>query len=127
MGGLSILIDPMLGPDTTPIAPMPTKRFYENTLDIIDDFPEIDLLLLTHDHYDHLDYASMQKLKHKTKRYFVAMGVKRHLVKWGVAADLITEFDWWDKQDIGPLTITFERVGTQEFALDFVHLASTQP
>ncbi len=107
MGGLSILIDPMLGPDTTPIAPMPTKRFSENTLDIIDDFPEIDLLLLPHDHYDHLDYASMQKLKHKTKRYFVAMGVKRHLVKWGVAADLITEFDWWDKQDIGPLTITF--------------------
>ena len=42
----NILIDPMLGPDTTPIAPFPTKRFSENTLKLIDDFPEIDLLLV---------------------------------------------------------------------------------
>lgn len=107
MEGKTILIDPMLGPDTTPIAPMPTKRFSENTLDFIDDFPEIDLLLLTHDHYDHLDYASIQKLKHKTKRYFVALGVKRHLVQWGVAPDLISEFDWWQKRDFGTINITF--------------------
>jgi hypothetical protein len=75
----TILIDPMLGPNASPIGPVTTRRFSENTLDLIDNFPEIDLLLLTHDHYDHLDYDSIQKLKAKTKRYFVAMGVKRHL------------------------------------------------
>lgn len=107
MAGKTILIDPMLGPDTTPIAPIPTKRFSENTLELIDDFPEIDLMLITHDHYDHLDYDSIQKLKHKTKRYFVALGVKRHLVSWGVEADLITEFDWWQTGDFGPIKITF--------------------
>ena len=82
MSGKNILIDPMLGPDTTPIAPMANKRFSNNTLGLIDVFPEIDLMLITHDHYDHLDYASIQKLKHKTKQYFVAIGVKRHLVSW---------------------------------------------
>ncbi|MEM8894725.1 MAG: MBL fold metallo-hydrolase, partial [Bacteroidota bacterium] len=46
----TILIDPMLGPNASPIAPFATKRYSENTLDLIDDFPSIDLLLMTHDH-----------------------------------------------------------------------------
>ncbi|MCB0628965.1 MAG: MBL fold metallo-hydrolase [Saprospiraceae bacterium] len=107
MQGKNMLIDPMLGPDTTPIAPTTTKRFSENTLSLIDDFPEIDLILLTHDHYDHLDYASIQKLKHKTGRYFVALGVKRHLVSWGIAPDKITEFDWWETRNLDNIEITF--------------------
>lgn len=107
LSGKTILIDPMLGSDTTPIAPSTNKRFSENTLLLIDDFPEIDLIILTHDHYDHLDYDSIQKLKHKTKKYFVALGLKRHLVRWGVDADLITEFDWWNDQMFGDIKITF--------------------
>ncbi len=107
MKGKTLLIDPMLGNDTTPIAPIANKRFSENTLSLIDDFPEIDLVLLTHDHYDHLDYDSIQKLKHKTKKYFVALGVKRHLVRWGVSPDLITEFDWWEDKKLEDINITF--------------------
>ncbi len=107
MDGKTILIDPMLGPNTTPIAPIASKRFSENTLDLIDAFPEIDLILITHDHYDHLDYASIQKLKTKTKQFFVSMGVKRHLVSWGVQADIIQEFDWWQSRDFGNIRIHF--------------------
>lgn len=107
LSGLTILIDPMLGPDAAPIAPIQTKRFSPDTLQLIDDFPEIDLLLLTHDHYDHLDFASIDKLKHKTKRYFVALGVKRHLVHWGIDPALISEFDWWDHDTLGDIAITF--------------------
>ena len=107
IGGKTILIDPMLGPNTTPIAPMATKRFSENTLELIDQFPPIDLVLLTHDHYDHLDYASIQRLQSKTSHFLVALGVKRHLVRWGVAADSITEMDWWDSRDFDELKITF--------------------
>jgi L-ascorbate metabolism protein UlaG (beta-lactamase superfamily) len=103
----TILIDPMLGPNTTPIAPTANKRFSENTLDLIDDFPEIDLVLMTHDHYDHLDLASIQKLNGKVKQFFVAMGVKRHLVSWGIAADSITEFDWWQTQNFNGIDISF--------------------
>jgi len=107
MSGKTLLIDPMLGGDTTPIAPIANKRFSENTLLLIDEFPEIDLVLLTHDHYDHLDFDSIQKLKPKTKKYFVALGVKRHLVRWGISPDLISEFDWWDTEKLEDINITF--------------------
>jgi L-ascorbate metabolism protein UlaG (beta-lactamase superfamily) len=104
---LTILIDPMLGPNASPIAPVTTRRFSDNTLDLIHDFTDIDLLLLTHDHYDHLDLASIELLKSKTKKYYVALGVKRHLVSWGISPDLITEFDWWDQQKFNSIDITF--------------------
>lgn len=107
INGKTILIDPMLGPDTTPIAPFPTKRFSKNTLSLIDDFPPIDLVVLTHDHYDHLDYVSMQKLIPKVKQFYTALGVKRHLVSWGVAPDLVTEFDWWQSKEFSDIKITF--------------------
>lgn len=107
MNNKTILIDPMLGNDTSPIAPFATKRFSENALNVIDDFPEIDLLILTHDHYDHLDLDSIEKLKPKVKQYFVALGVERHLVKWGIPEAKITEFDWWDMQTFADISITF--------------------
>jgi L-ascorbate metabolism protein UlaG (beta-lactamase superfamily) len=107
MLGKTLLIDPMFGPDAAPIAPFAAKRFSENTLDLIDQLPEIDLVLLTHDHYDHLDYASIQKLAGKVKQYFVALGVKRHLVRWGIPDELITEFDWWDQQTFGEMVIHY--------------------
>ncbi len=107
INNINILIDPMLGPDASPIAPTKTKRFSKNTLDIIHDLPEIDLMLITHDHYDHLDYESIQRLKNKTKNYFVSFGVKRHLVSWGIKEDLIKEFDWWDKRLFQGIEITF--------------------
>ena len=107
MNNKTILIDPMLGSDTTPIAPFGNKRFSKNSLDLIDDFPQVDLILFTHYHYDHLDFDSIQMLKHKTKKYFVALGLKRHLIRWGVQADLITEFDWWNDTMLEDIQITF--------------------
>lgn len=105
--GKTILIDPMLGPDSSPIAPFKTKRFSENTLSIIDELPHIDLLLLTHDHYDHLDLDSIEKLRPKVSQYFVALGCARHLIKWGVEESGIKEFDWWDQQNFEGIDITF--------------------
>ncbi len=105
--GKTLLIDPMLGPNAAPIAPFPVKRFSENSLEVIDTLPPIDLVLMTHDHYDHLDYASIQRLKSKTRHYFVALGVKRHLMRWGISAEQITEFDWWDQQVFEEISITF--------------------
>ncbi len=107
IGGKNLLIDPMLGDDTTPIAPTKSKRFSGNTLEIIDQLPRIDAILFTHDHYDHLDYDSMVKLKDKVDTYFVALGVGRHLERWGVPADQIQEFDWWDETEFGGVHLTF--------------------
>ncbi|MFT7233440.1 MAG: L-ascorbate metabolism protein UlaG (beta-lactamase superfamily) [Cyclobacteriaceae bacterium] len=107
MNNQTILIDPMLGPNASPIAPFKTKRFSEKSLDIIDELPTIDLLLLTHDHYDHLDMDSMMKLIPKVKKYFVALGCARHLIKWGTQPELINEFDWWDDAIFQDIKITF--------------------
>lgn len=105
--GLNVLIDPMLGPNAAPISPVAVKRFSKDTLKLIDDFPPIDIVLLTHDHYDHLDYASMKRLIPKVKHFYVALGCKRHLTSWGVEEERVTEFDWWDTQDIEGLRFTF--------------------
>jgi L-ascorbate metabolism protein UlaG (beta-lactamase superfamily) len=103
----TILIDPMFGDNCSPIAPFPTKRFSENTIDIIETLPEIDLIMLSHDHYDHLDLASIEKLKSKTKLFWVALGVKRHLVRWGIEESRIVEFDWWDEKQFEGIAITY--------------------
>ena len=105
VGGKTILIDPMLGPDASPIAPMSVKRFSKNSLDLVDDFPEIDILLMTHDHYDHVDLASFEKLQPKVKKYVTTLGTGRHYEDWGVAKQDITEMDWWDTLEIEGLTI----------------------
>lgn len=107
INGKTLLIDPMLGPDAAPIAPFKSKRFSDNTLSLIEQFPDIDLVLLTHDHYDHLDLASMELLIPKVKEFYVALGCKRHLTKWGVNEKLIKEFDWWDNTNFEGIEITF--------------------
>lgn len=103
----NILIDPMLGPNAAPISPFAVKRFSENTLSIINTLPEIDLVMISHDHYDHLDYDSIRQLKDKSKRFYTALGVGRHLVKWGVDESNITEFDWWNEHTINDIRISF--------------------
>ncbi len=107
LSGKNILVDPMFGPDASPIGPLRTSRFSENTLDLIDDLPALDLILLTHDHYDHLDYASIRKLKDKTRSFWVALGTKRHLVKWGISHTKVREFDWWEEGELDGHRIIF--------------------
>ncbi len=107
INGKNLLIDPMFGPDTTPIAPMANKRFSKNTLAVIEELPPIDAVLITHDHYDHIDYASIQQIKGKVDTYFVSLGSARHLIKWGIDTAKITEFDWWDTINFHGIDLTF--------------------
>jgi L-ascorbate metabolism protein UlaG (beta-lactamase superfamily) len=107
MGGKNLLIDPMFGHDASPVGPKRTERFTDSTLKIIDELPFIDAVLITHDHYDHLDYDSFVKLKGKVGHYFVPLGVKRHLLVWEIDEDQITELDWWQSSNLGNVVMTF--------------------
>ena len=107
LANTTIFIDPMLGPNAAPISPFSERRFSDGTLDIISKLPDLDLVVLSHDHYDHLDYESIRKLEGKTKMFFTALGVGRHLGKWGVDAGRITECDWWEDRVFGDIRITF--------------------
>lgn len=107
IGGKNLLVDPMLGPDTSPIAPMTTKRFSENSLAVIDSLPKIDAILYTHDHYDHIDLKSVKKLMPKVDKWFVGKGIGRHLERWKIPSSNITEFDWWQELEIEGVKITY--------------------
>lgn len=97
MDGKNILIDPMFGEVPAPHPLLGANRFYENLPIAIEKLPEIDAVLISHDHYDHLDYESIKKLKNKVKLFYVPLGVGVHLEAWGVAKESITELDWWQE------------------------------
>jgi L-ascorbate metabolism protein UlaG (beta-lactamase superfamily) len=94
--GLTVFIDPMLGDVPAPHPFLGAKRFQKELPIEIDSLPKIDVVLISHDHYDHLDYGSIVKLKDKVGQFYVPLGIKAHLTSWGVDASKITEFDWWE-------------------------------
>lgn len=95
--GQNILVDPVLSERPSPISFIGTKRFKGTDFIKAEDFPELDVVLITHDHYDHLDYEAILKLKDKTNRFIVSLGVGSHLEHWGVPASKITELSWGEE------------------------------
>jgi L-ascorbate metabolism protein UlaG (beta-lactamase superfamily) len=101
----TILLDPMLGKAPSPIPSIGSKRFGDSLPAEITDLPHIDAVIISHDHYDHLDYPSVAKLKDKVSMFFVPLGIGAHLERWGIAPDHITELDWWEESIYHGLTI----------------------
>lgn len=100
-----ILVDPMLGPIASPVSFAGSKRYTGDLLNMIDKMPPINAVFITHDHYDHLDYPSIRKLKDKVGHFFVPLGVSNHLIRWGVPKEKITELNWWDETEFQGLTV----------------------
>lgn len=102
--GLRILIDPAL------TAAFPVQGFYEPFRGAgvyrPDDMPEADLLIITHDHYDHLDFRTISALRGKVKHAAMPLGVGAHFERWGWEEDRITELDWWESARFAGLTLT---------------------
>lgn len=101
-----ILIDPMFGDVPAP-HPWLGRSRYSNGLPIeIEKLPQIDAIIMSHDHYDHLDYGSIVRLKEKTKEFYMPLGVGAHFRKWGVPDERIHELDWWDEIELDSLKFT---------------------
>jgi L-ascorbate metabolism protein UlaG (beta-lactamase superfamily) len=96
INGKHILVDPVFCGHASPF-PFTTKSFEGTDIYTVEDLPAIDLLLISHDHYDHLDYKTVQQLIPKTKMVCTSLGVASHLQYWGFDSKKITEFDWWDE------------------------------
>lgn len=93
LSGKRILIDPVFSSYASPFAFL-NKAFDGNYPWQAANMPDIDLLIISHDHYDHLDYATIKGLLPKIKRAVVPLGVGSHLRYWGMKDEIVTEADW---------------------------------
>jgi L-ascorbate metabolism protein UlaG (beta-lactamase superfamily) len=105
LDGKILLLDPMLGIAPSPFPQFGGKRYSKKLPIEIEQLPQIDAVLISHDHYDHLDYGSIKKLKDKVNHFFVPLGVGAHLERWGVDPKKISEHDWWDEVEYEGLTL----------------------
>ncbi|MGI9284285.1 MAG: MBL fold metallo-hydrolase [Pseudomonadales bacterium] len=104
MDGKRILLDPVLSEYASPFQFAGPRRFHAPPIK-----PEmlknIDAVLLSHDHYDHLDMATVKHLSGQGTAFFVPLGIGAHLERWDVPASQIKEMDWWDERRLGDITI----------------------
>ncbi len=99
VNGKRILFDPMLSKYASPF-PGFVKRFKNSILFNESDYErlgKIDAIIISHDHYDHLDYTTISSLMDNTDKFYVPLGVGSHLRKWEVEDSKITEADWWEE------------------------------
>jgi L-ascorbate metabolism protein UlaG (beta-lactamase superfamily) len=105
IAGKTLLLDPMLGHTPSPI-PFTGSRRYSGQLPFeLGELPAIDAVIISHDHYDHLDYGSIQRLKSIVQRFIVPLGVGAHLESWGVPKSAIEEHGWGDAFEYGGLKL----------------------
>jgi L-ascorbate metabolism protein UlaG (beta-lactamase superfamily) len=93
--GKRILVDPVFSGNASPI-PGTVKAFDGTDIYTIEELPDIDYLFISHDHYDHLDYETVIKLRQKTKKVICGLGVGSHFELWGYDPSMIAEGNWND-------------------------------
>lgn len=100
LDGKRILVDPVFSGNASPI-PGTVKAFKGTDRYKVEDLPEIDYLIISHDHYDHVDYETLLKLKDKTKKVICGLGVGADFEDWGYPLANILEKDWDETIDFG--------------------------
>lgn len=101
--GKTLLLDPMFGDASSPFPLFNSKRYSGAFSLEREDLQEIDAIIISHNHYDHLNYKSIMRLKDRAKHFYVPTGVAQYLIKWGVSPSKISEHNWWDE-------ITFDNI-----------------
>ncbi|KAF1018815.1 MAG: hypothetical protein GAK30_03476 [Paracidovorax wautersii] len=105
LAGRRILIDPVFSVNAAPI-PGANVAFEGTSLYSAQDMPDIDALLISHDHYDHLDYPTVTALRDKVAMVIVGLGVGAHFERWGYDLDKVREADWHEAVTLpGDLTV----------------------
>jgi L-ascorbate metabolism protein UlaG (beta-lactamase superfamily) len=103
LDGLRFLLDPVFAERVSPL-PVGPRRFHPPPIALAD-LPAIDAVLISHDHYDHLDMDTVRHLARRGSRFFVPLGIGAHLERWGVPAAQIEEFAWWQERLLGSIRI----------------------
>ncbi|MDR6860897.1 MBL fold metallo-hydrolase [Variovorax guangxiensis] len=101
LGGQRILIDPVFSANAAPV-PWAVQAFEGTSIYTAEDMPQIDVLLITHDHYDHLDYRSILALQSKVRQVLTGLGMGSHFDAWGYKAGIVREADWNETVEQSP-------------------------
>ncbi|MES3003663.1 MAG: MBL fold metallo-hydrolase [Pseudomonadota bacterium] len=101
--GLRILMDPVFAQRVSPL-PVGPGRFHPPPIALAD-LPRIDAVLISHDHYDHLDMDTVRHLARRGSKFYVPLGIGAHLERWGVPTTQIEEMEWWQERAVGSARI----------------------
>ncbi|MCY1066152.1 MBL fold metallo-hydrolase [Nannocystis sp. RBIL2] len=115
IGGVRILTDPVWGERASPLGFAGPKRFQPVPVPIAA-LADVDVVLISHDHYDHLDYPTIQALVRTPVPFVTSLGVGAHLEAWGVPASRITELDWWESARIPGSDVVVTAAPSQHFS-----------
>ena len=113
--GVRVLTDPVWGPRASPSQWAGPKRFQPVPVHIRA-LPSLDVVVLSHDHYDHLDYPSIRALARMDVPFVTSLGVGAHLEAWGVPARRIVELDWWESYALPEVDLTVTAAPSQHFS-----------
>ena len=102
--GARFLLDPVWSERPTPLNGVGPARWYPPVI-ALDQLPHIDAVLISHDHYDHLDMPTVVALAQLGTTFIVPLGIGAHLEYWGVPADRIVELDWWQRTHVAGVEI----------------------
>jgi L-ascorbate metabolism protein UlaG (beta-lactamase superfamily) len=113
--GWRVLTDPVWGPRASPSRFLGPKRFQPVPVEIRD-LPPLDAIIVSHDHYDHLDFTTMRRMRKSTVPIITSLGVGSHLESFGVAPERIVELDWWESHRIPGTDLTLTAAPSQHFS-----------
>ena len=113
--GVRILTDPVWGPRASPSALVGPKRFQAVPISLRE-MPPVDVVMVSHDHYDHLDYPTIRALAKTSVPFVTSLGVGAHLEHWGVQAERITELDWWESYTLPNTGVVLTAAPSQHFS-----------
>jgi len=98
------LIDPVYAQRASPLPFAGPKRFHAPPI-AREDLPEIEAVILTHDHYDHLDRHTVCALAPRVRHFLAPLGVGDRLIAWGIEPDRVQQLDWWQEAQVGGLRL----------------------
>ena len=113
--GLRVLTDPVWGERASPSDWIGPKRFQPVPIELRS-LPPIDLVVISHDHYDHLDYSTIRELATADVPFVTSLGVGAHLEAWGVRAERIAELDWWETYTLASAGLAVTAAPSQHFS-----------
>jgi L-ascorbate metabolism protein UlaG (beta-lactamase superfamily) len=113
--GVRLLTDPVWGTRASPSSLVGPKRFQPVPVPLRT-MPQVDAVLVSHDHYDHLDYPTIRQLAKIGVPFVTSLGVGAHLEAWGVQPARIVELDWWESHTLPRTDVTVTAAPSQHFS-----------